>query len=257
MAAVIFTVTIPNGGSEGLLNNKHNKKIFGFQSDEVGEDDAESAFSASFYSEHGTPAPDRSKASDIILQVTTAYTPQNPERGFVFGRNPAVCDILLDHPDISEQQFAMKPRWEYSTMLLINYSARGTAVEFNQLKEKLRLRKQRTFVPGETAEIQLGDGTTIHIKGLDETREWKEYCARIAGDLPTLGNLGIEPTPETTDASKRAPVYIHGDRLGKGANAEVFAAIEKYTAMRYAVKVFKKAGPWREPEILDSLKHVG
>ncbi|KAB5526435.1 hypothetical protein GE09DRAFT_472571 [Coniochaeta sp. 2T2.1] len=26
-----------------------------------------------------------------------------------------------------------------------------------------------------------------------KTREWKEYCARIAVDLPTLGNLGIKP----------------------------------------------------------------
>ncbi|KAB5572227.1 kinase-like domain-containing protein, partial [Coniochaeta sp. 2T2.1] len=257
MAVVIFTVTIPNGGNENLLNNEQNEKRFVFQSNEFGDDDAESAYSASFYGEHGTPAPDRSKAADIILRVTTAYRPQNPERGFVFGRNPALCDILLDHPSISEEQFAMKPRWEHSTMLLINYSARCTDVAFQQLKEKTRLKKQRLFVPGEIAEIQLRDGTTIHIKGFDDTREWKDYCRSFISPDPTdLDNVAIEPVLETTDASKRAPVYIQGTRLGKGANAEVFAAIEMYTAMPYAVKVFKKAGRWREPEILESLKHT-
>jgi hypothetical protein len=79
----------------------------------------------------------------------------------------------------------------------------------------------------------------------------------VTEDFLTLGNFVLGAVPETTDVSKRAPVYIHGIRLGKGANAEVFAAIGKYTAMPYAVKVFKKTGRWREPEILESLKHVG
>jgi hypothetical protein len=85
---------------------------------------------------------------------------------------------LLDHPKISEEQFAMKPVWQHSAMFLINYSAWRTDVELNQLRGKHRLRKQRAFVLGELAEIRLGDGTKMHIKDFDITRKWKEYCAQ-------------------------------------------------------------------------------
>jgi hypothetical protein len=254
----IFTVTIPNGGgSIGLLINYHNKQFWS-KSQEFEEDDADSLYSASFHGDRGTPAPDWPKAPEPdILRITTDYTPKDPERGFVFGRNKDLCDILLDHSSISEEQFAIKPLWAHATMLFRNHSAWRTYVEFDLLKESTRLKTQRTFVPRETAKIRLGNGIQIHIESFDQPTGWKEYCTSFIPPVPPLGNFVLGPVPETTDASKRAPVYIQGTRLGKGANAEVFAASEKYTAMPYAVKVFKKKGPWGEPQILEKLKDVG
>jgi hypothetical protein len=254
----IFTVTIPNGGGNiGILINKHNKKFWSI-SQEFEEDDADSLYSASLHGDHDTPAPDWANATEPdILRITTDHKPKNPERGFVFGRNEDLYDILLDHTTTSKEQFAIRPLWAHRTILFRNHSVRFTYVEFDLLKESTRLKTQRAFVPHEIAKIRLGNGIYIHIESSDEPTGWKEYCTSFITPFPTLNNFGIEPVSETTDASKRAPVYIRGTRLGKGANAEVFAAFEKHTATRYAMKVFKEKGRWREPEILESLKHVG
>jgi serine/threonine protein kinase len=47
--------------------------------------------------------------------------------------------------------------------------------------------------------------------------------------------------------------------LGEGANARVFEAIDKYTGKPYAMKLYNKprGARWKEPEILETLSHVG
>jgi hypothetical protein len=122
----IITVKITKG-CDDILINELMRSFSG--------DDGESPCSVSFYGEHTTPTP--VLKSPQILRITTGrdLAPKDLERGFVFGRNPHLCDILLDDFSVSEEQFAnysaLVATWYYAVeeSLCLGYLCRIPPVE--------------------------------------------------------------------------------------------------------------------------------
>ncbi|KAK3328195.1 kinase-like domain-containing protein [Cercophora scortea] len=202
-ARTIFTVKIVKGRRE-LLFNDHNS-AFGFvyeESYDYGEDDAESRYSESFQRDHNTPV-DYSEETHI-LRITTDHRPLEMGRGFMFGRNEGLCDVLLDHPNISEQQFAIRPLWDYGMMVLKNHCRQGTEVNFHVLGEKKTMRPglQLVLQWRESVAVRLADGSEILIQTYDKPTNWEKYCAvavrrplglDLTGREQATGNLWRPP----------------------------------------------------------------
>ncbi|KAK3366388.1 kinase-like domain-containing protein [Podospora didyma] len=254
-ARTIFTVKIVKERGELLFNEHNEKKGFvGEESYDYGEDDTDSRFSESFQRDHNTPAPDYSEAKNI-LRITTDHWPRNTERGFMFGRNEGLCDILLDHPNISEQQFAIRPLWHHGTMVLKNHSRQGTIVNFHVLGDKKKMKSQLVLPQRESVAVRLADGSEILIQTYDKPADWEIYCANVLKQPQNLVSLDLDP-PETTNQTNRAAVYVRDRLLGKGSNAQVFRVINKFTGKPYAMKLYNKPRrPPQEPHILERLNN--
>ncbi|OAA59739.1 Protein kinase-like domain protein [Niveomyces insectorum RCEF 264] len=228
----------------------HNENFLGEQA-AFDLDDGASHYSGSF---HGTPAPQSSRLQ--VLCITTAHKPKNPEAGFVFGKNAAVCDILLDDPTISDRQFSLPLNFGSNTLLLKNLSRHGTQVKLHKLNENILLKATRWLDEYELAQLSLGDNIKLEIERYGEPNDWSDFCDNLGTGLG-LGQLRLSTNIETTNASKRAAVFIRERRLGSGANAQVFMAVEKHTGDAFAMKLYDKeaGGRWQEPEILERLRH--
>ncbi|OAA63695.1 Protein kinase-like domain protein [Niveomyces insectorum RCEF 264] len=246
-------------GDKKILENEHNETgRFVCPLGLTYEDEAASLASGSFNDEDGTPVPNRSNELITVIRITTDHKPKDLQRGFVFGRDEAVCDVLLDHPAISQKQFAVRPVWEYGTVVLQNLSKHGTAVNFCVLNESILLRNTRALMEYETGAISLADVYQLQLQRPGDPVGWADYCRDTMSDyVPSVNLLGLDVAPESTNASRRPPVYLAGRQLGTGANCNVFQAIEKYTGRLCAMKVFQKPerSRWQEPQILEGLRH--
>ncbi|KIH90684.1 hypothetical protein SPBR_00233 [Sporothrix brasiliensis 5110] len=245
-------------GDEGLLNNKHNEKRFKCSDVQVDDgDDGASQHTGSFYGDHGTPAP--VMTPPFVLRITTDHQPKDKDIGFMIGRNPAECDILLDDRRISEMHLAVQLNFKSGTILLKNHSKHGTQVKFSEQKQSRLLKGAQTLLNLETAYIKFSDNLEIQIEHFDKPVGWNQYLADQIdqNNVPSLALLGLGTKIETTNASKRPPVYIQDRRLGQGAFAQVFKAIEKYTGDVYAMKLYDKPqkARWQEQAMLERLKH--
>ncbi|ERS97236.1 CAMK protein kinase [Sporothrix schenckii ATCC 58251] len=111
----------------------------------------------------------------------------------------------------------------------------------------------------ETADIRIGNDLHFQIQHFDDPVGWKNYCEAYARRVGALGiaGLGLSTQPETTNASKKPPVYILDRRLGKGADGEVYRAVERRTGDVYAMKLYHKPekARWQEPATLQRLNH--
>ncbi len=243
-------------GDEALLKNLHNRS---FISSETYTEDADdtSQHEGSVYGDHGTPVPVLSPA--LVLRVTTDNVPRDEVR-FIVGKNPLKCDILLDDARISDTQFAVELNLESGAILLHNRSKHGTHVTFSRQNETRVLKGTQALMNRETADIRLGDGLQIQIRHDDDPVNWGQYIAdRIkANNILNMAPLELSSKIETTNVSQRPPVYIQDRRLGYGAFAQVFRAIEKYTGDVYAMKLYDKPekARWQEQATLQRLQHV-
>ncbi|CAK7229351.1 hypothetical protein SCUCBS95973_007191 [Sporothrix curviconia] len=247
-------------GDKALLGSDHND-AFKIEPGEAQapDDDGASQYGGSTYGDHGTPAPDL--IPPFILRITTDHLPQDKHAGFMIGRDKHKCDILLDDPRISEAHLAVQLMPDADSLVLRNHSQHGTQATFSMQNYSKLVRETFAVMRFETAEIAFGNNLRVQIQRFDVPANWDHYYAGYAGldvdNPPNLAFLGLSTVVKTTNASKRPPVYVPDRRLGQGAFAQVFKAIERYTGEVYAMKLYNKPqeARWEEPEMLERLKH--
>ncbi|KAK2748336.1 hypothetical protein FQN57_000994 [Myotisia sp. PD_48] len=184
---------------------------------------------------------------------------KNPSRGFVFGTDPSVCDVLLKNGEteayISRAHFSITfNAGRY--LVLKDFSTRGTAVSYDGQAENER-RRRFTWI------INLPDGNgalsnvKVHIRNLsfkvqlaNHTVYGGEYTANVERfleeareALPQIDRLAMDSYSTPVRSSqpltpRQNPVYISQKRLGNGSFGEVDLVIDASTAAIYARKKF-------------------
>ncbi|ERS97620.1 serine/threonine protein kinase [Sporothrix schenckii ATCC 58251] len=218
-------------------------------------DDGTDQVAESIYEDHGTPAPDWKPP--FVLRITTDHLPKDRSVGFMIGRDPDKCDIMVDSHMVSERHIAVRPLPTSGTTLLQNHSKHGTRVNFSRQVEARRLKNTQTVMTFEKATIRFSDDLQIEIERVDDPADWKEYLVQYgAEDTLSMAFLGLDSKIATTNASQRPPVYMQDYEIGQGGFGQVFKAVEKFTGQVYAMKLYKRgAVEWREQGMLQSLKH--
>ncbi|OAA62792.1 Serine/threonine-protein kinase domain protein [Niveomyces insectorum RCEF 264] len=245
-------------GDAIILKNDHNKSFIPQENRVIEENRSGSPGPPeAFYGDHDTPAPDFSPP--FFLRITTDHQPKETELGFVLGRSPHMCDILLDDPRISKMHLAVQLNLDFNTVILKNCSKHGTWIDFFRLDESTTVNTTRVLMEREKADIHFDTGLEIQIKRLNKPVNWQHFCSEQRDKLkiPGLGNLQLSTLPRTSNALGRMPVYVQDCRLGQGAFAQVFKVVETVTGDVYAMKLYDKPekARWQEAAILNRLKH--
>ena len=243
-------------GDDDLLKNKHNEAFVcsEYTSEDEGDDHYDELDQRGG---HNTPPPIRHEPHH--LSITTHTQPKNPALGYVIGRDPAVCDIVLDHERVSEKLFCIRPVPEYKTILLQNLYYYGTRANFYRLGTNGTVKKSRIFLENERIDITLFDNVKITIQRKNDPLDWAGFCSRLGQHIdslsgtPTSGRGTAQPR-----SSHKVKEYIKDRSLGKGAFGEVHRVVEKYTGKVYAMKVYNQSerARWQESAMMDRLRHV-
>ena len=238
----------------------------------------------SISSREPTPAPQPPHRDDSIckydfayrLQLTFKKKPKDPTKGFAFGTNRQICDVLLRQRGvsfISGLHFCITFDIidEKICLILRDSSTHGTAVSYDGQAEKetrhhftwiLDLKKDK----GEGHNENRGRELNVLVQGLrfkivlaSHKTCWAEYCNNLESfldeyraALPPLGALGIDSytttaRPSGTLTPKRLPIYIRERELGSGTFGRVGKVIDVSTGATYARKEFCEP-QWRKNE---------
>lgn len=190
-----------------------------------------------------------------VLRITTSHVPKDPEQGFLFGRDPTACDILLDYPFVSKKQFCIQADQRYNTIFLKNLSCSGTCVRLMKTGVSVRLMKSRLNLGDyESTEVDLGENNKFEIHRCYDPIRWMHYCARLR-QLPALRQVTLAQIPEQISRPPR--FYLRGPLLHEGTKAQLFTVYEKNSKQRLVMKVYHKPEHtgWQEAKILERLKH--
>ncbi|GKT83837.1 calmodulin-binding protein kinase [Colletotrichum tofieldiae] len=200
-----------------------------------------------------------------FLRVTTDDEPRDARIGFVFGSDPAVCDILLDKDaarGISKKQFAIHVTQEHGVLLIINRSRNKTNVETRSLG-KLALSSRRALQENESVRVSLGL-YDIEIRLPNHSAHWGEYrkhlhdfTTKISSQVPVFENLELESGPSASTASWTVSPYQLQHHVGSGAYGVVYRAVHRVTGDVVAIKQLGKQEHMRfeEAMLLRSITH--
>lgn len=220
------------------------------------------------------------------LVLTFDKPPRDRRRGFVFGTDNSVCDVVLGEfigaNYISGQQFVIT--WDAQDRLILrDESRRGTAVGFDRQHDGLNdggHRRNFTWLllpRFERITVRLkrywnssGEGFTFALKVPAHPTTMEQYRARLRAyqeascqTIPALDVLRMESRASMATTATRAtpatpatptrprspgqrPLYHRGERLGKGGFGTVFKVMDVSTGDIYAAKEFDKKDDWEE-----------
>ena len=210
-----------------------------------------------------TPAPGSCRSQ---IQLTFNKKPKNLEKGFVFGSDPQICDVLLGGwgAGFTRQHFRItfNARGE---VILEDTSRIVTRVSYNG--EKLGSRNHFTWIlfdKYENINVTLNERKTnqlifkVNWPERTESREIQYNAHRDAyleerqNETPSLSRLGVE----SQHSPKQQPIYLPEEELGRGTYGTVCKAVDVSTGDEYAAKTFH-GGNWKkEVDILKSVSHV-
>jgi hypothetical protein len=199
-----------------------------------------------------TPPPEE----DIQAFALTFDKMKDLNRGYVFGRDPIACDVLLDTKGsrgISREQFRISfaslddPIPEH--IIVENLSGNGTTVNH----DKLSLGRSVTLSPtfGVACNITIGFfhmTLEIPVRNLQSESmrvNWDLYREAAKQALPRVGNDQLSsdlPVTAVVDVRNKILgvsklVYVLGEELGQGANGTVYSALREADNKQVAVKV--------------------
>jgi len=255
MEATLIATLIPSDTSDRAVNafcHQHNKDRY-LPPRDVGEGRALS-------SRETTPVSDelideRHKYRHVYnhrLVLNLYRKVKNPSKGFCFGANREVCDILLGtrgqgisnaHFYITIGTFNGKKR-----LILKDVSTRGMAVAYSGQAQN-EIRDHFTWI----LDLEKDDGkweVEVIIRGIHFKVELAshESCAsedeekveEFLNNEPALDGLAIyTPTePATPSLVPRLPIYIRDRELGHGSFGSVHKVIDVSTGEIYARKSF-------------------
>lgn len=253
--------TIHSINDTKFIHDSHNKQFLVDNEEEDYEPDPyasrASPFSPSVYSDAGERTPTQT-STEPFLRITTDHEPRDPTAGFVFGKDPDSCDVLLaGHKKISSRHFSIGPN-QQGHLVLKNRSQKNTLIASSVLG-KINLEAQ-TAIPEDGAEIEVQPRRhelkiKIRFPGYtnpDFRANWEAFLKLYSHQVPALTHLELKTS--TTSSS-----YHRGEKLGSGSSGTVYRAIHRFTGEHYAIKEFdgkSPAGILSEASILRGLSHV-
>jgi hypothetical protein len=222
-----------------------------------------------------------------ILRFTFNQRPKNISKGFVFGSNPRVCDVLLGNPQsgISGSHFCIT--FDRQARLVVkDSSSLGTAVSYNGQAGRRTRNKTDNFTwilfPYFTTRIIIGDrkkkmrGAPFMECEVDSPRGkssltgtyidlMNAYLLELRNAIPF--SLDIHSRDTTAGQSQFNPaaknyIYVDCEEIGRGEFGIVYRAQDVSTGHIFAAKRFVRAGQkyrqmWdREVSILEQVKNV-
>lgn len=233
---------------------------------------------------------------DPTTRECTPYAPPRPEiefhlgfdpepkdytRGFVFGSDSRICDVVLksgldDDPKkrsgISRQHFLLDFNWDTGVVLIQNLSQYGTGVlapSADNGYEMFKHEKRRMLISSEQTKIYAGSAQfEIRFPPRNESQQqlysknWEAFRNKHMKAAPTLSRLHFQSTPQRTPFVARRQgrnhTYQLQDPIGGGNFGVVCKATDYGTGSVFAAKEFKSNTPdWKDrarKEVALSLK---
>ena len=195
------------------------------------------------------------------LQLTFDKEPKDPNKGYSFGTDSKICDVLLGSRGargISGLHFCITfdvTLNEKKRLILKDSSTNGMAVSYSGQAEQ-EVRHHFTWI----LDLEKEEGkweVEIHIRGLSFKVELAshstckaEYDKKVEGfledsctALPPLDVLGIYNHTTTAQPSqpltpRQSPIYIRERKLGSGSFGRVDKVVDVSTGTTYARKEF-------------------
>lgn len=188
--------------------------------------------------------PSVAQLHDTQVVLTFNKPPKDRALGFICGRDPAKCDILLTaggpESSVSGVHFCLDLNWSSGVLMLYDHSRYGTIVEISPF-EKLPLNLSRcpvvydVFVEAGLAKFHV----RIPVRSASEQEAWLQNFHRARHEremaVPTLAlelNARGSTFANSADVSMTTPV-------GEGASSTVYHAVDGDGKV-YAAKVFKR-----------------
>ncbi|MCJ1304537.1 hypothetical protein MMC08_007350 [Hypocenomyce scalaris] len=238
--------------------------------------------------ERDSDTPDPHIVPQPFLRISLDVPPKDISQGWVFGSDPARCDIILGEkkegekkesedkePGIRRVHFRINFNWDSRALILYNMSKQCTVLT-DHIENTLILQKdhQRVLPERKTTPIEVGVfSMTAKLPSRNEEHEhayercWQHYRRQAEREPPGLSQLQVGSQSETTTPQiVRGPVskgsYILGNVIGRGSFGVVCFATQNITGDVVAVKQFsttqttKDRGPDKEVALYKELSHV-
>ncbi|KAE8554691.1 hypothetical protein EYB25_003232 [Talaromyces marneffei] len=224
-----------------------------------------------FSSRETTPASDTGDeySSSIFthrIKLEFSQPPKNPAKGFSFGRNPRLCDVVLDTghgSKISNAHFYITFD-RHRNLILRDESTHGTAVTYSNQTSR-ETRKSFEWIldlnheSGRLWEVEIFvpnlKGLSLKLVFPDHSTCKEEYSARVdrflashLSSLPPLDLIGIDnPTVEASMAvtPRMKPIYLRERKIGSGSFASVYLVIDE-------IEILKQHPHERVVQVIDS-----
>ena len=204
------------------------------------------------------------------IQLSFDKGPKDFSQGFVFGRDPAVCDVIIgDRGDkISKHHFSITFDTQ-SRLVVRDHSTRGTAVSYNgqgakQPRSKFTwvifpgIKKIEIIVVDLRFTIELADHSGCGPEYEELVKAYLQEAGTAVAPISRLKFGSNDPTAPTSLAHspKQLPIYYKEEELGRGEFGTVYRAVDVSSGSIYACKEFSR-GDWRrEVKIMEGVLHV-
>ncbi|KAI9679844.1 MAG: hypothetical protein M1817_004858 [Caeruleum heppii] len=165
------------------------------------------------------------------LRVNFDPKPIDPTRGFVFGSNKQLCDIVLDETNahgISGRHFYIDFNWESGILRINNFSKYGTEIRAHSIGRHpiiLKGRAMRMLHPTEQTFISAGDTRlALFIPDRGEYQSeyehnWEQFRTECQNLPPELRQLDLHSLASTQQVARRKGLhgtYLLYDEIGRG-----------------------------------------
>ena len=266
----ILTLYSANELTERLLNSEHNATHFTPASYRA------PLSPVGFRDETPSGAEDDDQLPFLPAAIRLQFKeePRNYQRGFTFGSDPAVCDILLAGRLVSGIHFSVT--FDANDRLcLIDTSKHGTWVSFNR-QRSVRPRHHFKWLleTGHVIDIEFGGRSPLRFKAAVPRHQYDEaafqtnlarFIRRQNSRHPHLDLLDLSSRETSAQASgdlspTQQPWYYIERELGSGSYSVVKLARNISTGELYAIKELKKerksVASLDEFDTLHLLQHV-
>ncbi|MCJ1245720.1 hypothetical protein MMC30_002924 [Trapelia coarctata] len=211
---------------------------------------------------------DETEVSGSLIRLTFDAPPKDPQRGFVFGSDPDVCDVILGTPKqgISKREFRItldqqgRPVLEavsQSHTMTVSYGSQGKGQDRHFFRWILF---QGTEIIVTTSHVRIQVVIANHRSCEAEYRNRLLSFLKSSHDaVASLGFMNIRSAESTAAPSRpmtpprQAPIYFKVKKLGEGGFGTVYKTIDVSTGSIYAAKQFDK-GQWQGE--VDTLKRA-
>ena len=221
-----------------------------------------------------TPAPQLSSEANydstdrIVLPLNKL--PKDPKKGWQFGTDPRVSDVLLGHrgtKGISGRHFriTITPHFRVN---LHEKSRYGTAVGYDGQAKDMVLKDDKwllSFEPGAQKQwkeviiyVPDADGLAFKIEfpnhrvgGLEYEENLRAFLEASGTALPSVSVLGLDSNPTTAALSRqpRTPgkrrILLNDRKIGRGDFGQVHLVTDARDGHFYAAKTFNPPTPTR------------
>ncbi|EER40150.1 serine/threonine protein kinase [Histoplasma capsulatum H143] len=246
--SLIMTITAPAGHTAECLKLPHNSSRY-ITPPGDNQDTRSQSTSAEYFEEDGNDSGDNDEPQGS-LQLTFNNPPKDITRGFVFGTEKKICDVLLarrKRQGISGVHFCITFESE-NHLVLRDISTKNTAVSYDHWGEKYK-RRGFQWILNLGKEIQdisihLSDGFRLDITLPNHASCLKEYYENVNSyvkesqdSVLALGGLNV-PSQDSTRVRTplNDPIYFPQDIIGSGTYGTVWNVLDVSTGISYASK---------------------